>query len=366
MIARGIMLGADQPVILHLLDFPPAAEALNGVKMELVDAAFPLLKGVVATTDVVEACTGVNIAVMVGGFPRKEGMERKDVMTKNVSIYCPHASTSFCSPPRTPSPRASGNCFQVPSLYREREKVKSGGLLQSDELAPVPLRPGRPDRALPQPPLHPGIERRVDSTHVHLRRSPRLPPPESPQDLQVVAWGDFPAGFPAGGEGEGEALSEDFRGAVDSQGHDEVGGIPCYDMSSRTPFLFSPDAVKVERPAGVKELENGGCDDWRLMALSLGREEIRGRLRGAGLSLGEPWELTRWSLLAVLGGCAHLLLLPINFSSTYIPTSSISCLAAATNFKDRCQTTSRPRSSSSNSSSPSVFVLPYKSLRQAS
>ncbi|KAM1172116.1 hypothetical protein ACFX2I_022266 [Malus domestica] len=92
MIARGIMLGADQPVILHLLDIPPAAEALNGVKMELVDAAFPLLKGVVATTDVVEACNGVNIAVMVGGFPRKEGMERKDVMTKNVSIYRSQAS----------------------------------------------------------------------------------------------------------------------------------------------------------------------------------------------------------------------------------------------------------------------------------
>ena len=45
MIARGVMLGADQPVILHMLDIPPAAEALNGVKMELVDAAFPLLKG---------------------------------------------------------------------------------------------------------------------------------------------------------------------------------------------------------------------------------------------------------------------------------------------------------------------------------
>ncbi|KAL6005044.1 hypothetical protein ACLOJK_005604 [Asimina triloba] len=87
MVARGIMLGPDQPVILHMLDIPPAAEALNGVKMELVDAAFPLLKGVVATTDAVEACMGVNIAVMVGGFPRKEGMERKDVMSKNVSIY---------------------------------------------------------------------------------------------------------------------------------------------------------------------------------------------------------------------------------------------------------------------------------------
>lgn len=45
MVARGVMLGPDQPVILHMLDIPPAAEALNGVKMELVDAAFPLLKG---------------------------------------------------------------------------------------------------------------------------------------------------------------------------------------------------------------------------------------------------------------------------------------------------------------------------------
>lgn len=51
-----------------------------------------IVSGVVATTDVVEACTGVNIAVMVGGFPRKEGMERKDVMTKNVSIYKSQAS----------------------------------------------------------------------------------------------------------------------------------------------------------------------------------------------------------------------------------------------------------------------------------
>ncbi|KAH6834657.1 Lactate/malate dehydrogenase family protein [Perilla frutescens var. hirtella] len=92
MVARGAMLGLNQPVILHMLDIPPATEALNGVKMELVDAAFPLLKGVVATTDVIEACTGVNIAVMVGGFPRKEGMERKDVMSKNVSIYKSQAS----------------------------------------------------------------------------------------------------------------------------------------------------------------------------------------------------------------------------------------------------------------------------------
>ena len=48
--------------------------------------------GVVATTDIVEACKGVNIATMVGGFPRKEGMERKDVMAKNVWIYKAQAS----------------------------------------------------------------------------------------------------------------------------------------------------------------------------------------------------------------------------------------------------------------------------------
>ncbi|CAO2834810.1 unnamed protein product [Amaranthus hypochondriacus] len=91
MVARGLMVGLNQPVILHLLDIEPATHALNGVKMELLDSNFPLLKGVIATTDVEEACEGVNIAVMIAGIPRKEGMERKDVMSKNVSIYKHHA-----------------------------------------------------------------------------------------------------------------------------------------------------------------------------------------------------------------------------------------------------------------------------------
>nr|GMD62103.1 malate dehydrogenase, cytoplasmic-like isoform X1 [Ipomoea batatas] len=90
MIARGAMLGGDQPVIIHMLDV--ASESLNAVKMELIDSAFPLLRGVVATTDVSEACQGVNIAIMAGGIPRREGMERKDVMSKNVSIYKSQAS----------------------------------------------------------------------------------------------------------------------------------------------------------------------------------------------------------------------------------------------------------------------------------
>ncbi|GMY23277.1 Malate dehydrogenase, NAD-dependent, cytosolic [Fagus crenata] len=92
MIARGLMLGPDQPMILHLLDIEQAGEALNGVSMELIDSAFPLLKGVVHTTDVVEACKDVNIAIMVGGIPRKEGMERNTMLSKNVSIYKAQAS----------------------------------------------------------------------------------------------------------------------------------------------------------------------------------------------------------------------------------------------------------------------------------
>ncbi|VVB16236.1 unnamed protein product [Arabis nemorensis] len=92
MIARGIMLGPDQPMILHLLDIERASQSLEAVKMELQDSAFPLLKGVVATTNVVEACRDVNIAILIGGFARKEGMERKDVMSKNAVIYKAQAS----------------------------------------------------------------------------------------------------------------------------------------------------------------------------------------------------------------------------------------------------------------------------------
>lgn len=71
------------------------------------------VSGVVATTDVVEACTGVNIAVMVGGFPRKEGMERKDVMSKNVAIYKSQASAL--------EKHAAANCKVVSVLSRQNK-----------------------------------------------------------------------------------------------------------------------------------------------------------------------------------------------------------------------------------------------------
>ncbi|KAL6756296.1 NAD-dependent malate dehydrogenase [Haematococcus lacustris] len=86
------MLGPDQPVILHLLDIEPSQNALNGVRMELIDAAYPLLQAVHTFTSVEAAAKGVHVAVMVGGYPRKAGEERKDVMAKNVSIYKSQAS----------------------------------------------------------------------------------------------------------------------------------------------------------------------------------------------------------------------------------------------------------------------------------
>src|SRR5204862_4122023 len=78
-IASGSMFGPDQPVILHLLEIEPALPALQGVVMELDDCAFPLLQGVVPTSNLDEAFRGGNWALLVGSGPRKDGMERKDL-----------------------------------------------------------------------------------------------------------------------------------------------------------------------------------------------------------------------------------------------------------------------------------------------
>lgn len=88
-IASGAMLGPDQPVILHLLEITPALGALEGVVMELNDCAFPLLKGVVTTDDANVAFKDVDYALLVGAMPRKEGMERKDLLSANGGIFGP-------------------------------------------------------------------------------------------------------------------------------------------------------------------------------------------------------------------------------------------------------------------------------------
>ena len=86
-IASGEMFGPEQPVMLHLIEIPPAIEALKGVVMELDDCAFPLLKNVVATTDLDEGFRDVHWALLVGSVPRKAGMERKDLLGINGKIF---------------------------------------------------------------------------------------------------------------------------------------------------------------------------------------------------------------------------------------------------------------------------------------
>jgi malate dehydrogenase len=88
-IAAGDMLGADQPVILHLLEITPALPSLQGVVMELNDCAFPTLAGVVATDDANVAFKDVDYALLVGARPRGPGMERKDLLEANGAIFGP-------------------------------------------------------------------------------------------------------------------------------------------------------------------------------------------------------------------------------------------------------------------------------------
>src|SRR5438067_1782470 len=86
-IARGDLLGPDQPVVLSMLEITPALGALNGVVMEIMDCAFPLLLGVETSDDAARAFEGVNYALLVGSRPRTKGMERKDLLEANGAIF---------------------------------------------------------------------------------------------------------------------------------------------------------------------------------------------------------------------------------------------------------------------------------------
>ena len=88
-IASGSMLGPDTPVALQLLEITPALGALEGVRMELDDCAFPLLTDVVCTDDADTAFGDVDIALLVGAMPRQQGMERSDLLSANGGIFKP-------------------------------------------------------------------------------------------------------------------------------------------------------------------------------------------------------------------------------------------------------------------------------------
>jgi malate dehydrogenase len=88
-IASGQLLGADQPIVLRLLEIEPAMAALEGTVMELEDGAHPLLDGIEATSDLAHAFDGASWCLLVGSIPRKAGMERGDLLSVNGGIFKP-------------------------------------------------------------------------------------------------------------------------------------------------------------------------------------------------------------------------------------------------------------------------------------
>ena len=86
-VASGAMLGPDQPMVLKLLEIPPAMGALNGVIMEIDDCAFPLVQRIVPTDDPNTAFEGADYALLVGSRPRGPGMERSELMEANAAIF---------------------------------------------------------------------------------------------------------------------------------------------------------------------------------------------------------------------------------------------------------------------------------------
>lgn len=88
-ISAGDMLGADQPVILQLIEIEPALQALRGVEMELLDCAFPLLEEVIVTTDLSVGFKDADYVLLIGSKPRTKGMERSDLLSDNGKIFGP-------------------------------------------------------------------------------------------------------------------------------------------------------------------------------------------------------------------------------------------------------------------------------------
>ncbi|MEZ5321716.1 MAG: malate dehydrogenase [Microthrixaceae bacterium] len=115
-IASGAMLGDDQPVILQLLEITPALGALEGVAMELDDCAFPLLSGIVRTDDANVAFGDADVALLVGAMPRKDGMERSDLLSANGGIFKPQGEALSASAKRDVKVLVVGNPANTNSL----------------------------------------------------------------------------------------------------------------------------------------------------------------------------------------------------------------------------------------------------------
>ncbi|KGE03405.1 malate dehydrogenase [Pseudohaliea rubra] len=119
-IASGAMLGDDQPVILQLLDITPALDALEGVRMELDDCAFPLLAGVVCTDDPNVGFKDCDYALLVGARPRGPGMERKDLLEANAAIFSEQGKALNAHASRTVKVLVVGNPANTNALIAQR------------------------------------------------------------------------------------------------------------------------------------------------------------------------------------------------------------------------------------------------------
>lgn len=119
-VASGQMLGADQPVNLHLLEITPALGALQGVVMELNDCAFPTLNKIVATDDAKVAFKDCNFALLVGARPRGPGMERKDLLLANAQIFSAQGKALDAAASRDVRVLVVGNPANTNALIAQR------------------------------------------------------------------------------------------------------------------------------------------------------------------------------------------------------------------------------------------------------
>lgn len=119
-IASGTMLGPDTPITLQLLEITPALGALEGVKMELDDGAFPLLTEIVCTDDADVAFGDADVALLVGAMPRKAGMERADLLSANGGIFKPQGEALSRSARRDIKVLVVGNPANTNALIAQR------------------------------------------------------------------------------------------------------------------------------------------------------------------------------------------------------------------------------------------------------
>ncbi len=118
-IASGSMLGPDTPIALQLLEITPALGALEGVKMELDDSAFPLLTEIVCTDDADTAFGDADVALLVGAMPRKAGMERADLLSANGGIFKPQGEALSRSAKRDVKVLVVGNPANTNALIAQ-------------------------------------------------------------------------------------------------------------------------------------------------------------------------------------------------------------------------------------------------------